>query len=84
MTVDKFYDDFKPHKTFKGYNVLAIDGTTIQLPTTQENCEVFVYSPNQTDRTEAVATGSMIYDVLNDYIIDAKINNINMLKENQQ
>jgi hypothetical protein len=74
LTVDRFYDDYQPQKTFKGYNVLAIDGTTIQLPTTKENCEVFGYSPNQTDRTEAVATGSMIYDVLNDYIIEAKIN----------
>lgn len=74
LTVDKYYSNLFALKKFKGYNVLAVDGTTIQLPTTQENCEVFGYSPNQTDRTEAVTTGSMIYDVLNDYIVDAKIN----------
>lgn len=43
----------------------------------QENCDFFGYNPNQTDRAESLASGSMIYDVLNDYIIDAKINKYN-------
>jgi hypothetical protein len=73
MTVDKYYSNNNRLKKFKGYSVLAIDGSTIQLPTTDENCRVFGFNPNQTNKTESLATSSMIYDVLNDYIVDSKI-----------
>ena len=56
---------------WNGWKVLAIDGTTIALPNTQELREKFGVSGAKAD--SATARGSILYDVMNDRIMDAAI-----------
>ena len=52
---------------------MAVDGTSLQVPDTEECGEYFGLSSNQNKTRTAVATASALYDVLNDIIVDAKI-----------
>ncbi|CAG9701507.1 transposase [Clostridium neonatale] len=56
-----------------GFNILAVDGTSIQVPDTIECGKYFGVSKNQNKTQTAVATASALYDILNDIIIDASI-----------
>ena len=56
-----------------GFNILAVDGISIQVPNTIEFSEYFGVSKNQNETQTAVATASALYYVLNDIIIDASI-----------
>lgn len=56
---------------WNGWNILAIDGTGIALPNTQELRDIFGTSGAKSD--SATARGSILYDVLNDRILDAAI-----------
>lgn len=69
--IDRFYNDIK---TWRGYRILAIDGTLIQLPNTPENKDYFGSSLNQFGGV-AQARSSALYDVLNDLIIDVLFEN---------
>jgi len=57
--------------TFKGMHVSAIDGTSIAVENTPELVEYFGCSGAGT--TSATARGSILYDVLNEVILDAQI-----------
>ena len=56
---------------------LAIDDTSFQLPQTQRNMETFGVSVNQNSSPCAMASSSSLFDVLNDMIIDARIDSYN-------
>ncbi len=71
--VDSFYDSNTNLKKWNGYNILAVDGTTLQVPDTAENIEYFGASTNQSKTKTALASASALYDVLNDIVIDAVI-----------
>ena len=71
LFVDSFYNSKKKLNTWNGFNILAVDGTSIQVPDTVECGKYFGVSKNQNETQTAVATASAIYDVLNDIIIDA-------------
>lgn len=71
--IDSFYDLNTDLKKWNGYNILAIDGTTLQVPDTAENIEYFGASTNQSKTRTALASASALYDVLNDIIMDAVI-----------
>ena len=73
LFVDSFYNSKKKLNTWNGFNILAVDGTSIQVPDTVECGKYFGVSKNQNETQTAVATASAIYDVLNDIIIDASI-----------
>ena len=73
LFVEKFYSLKKNLNTWNGFNILAIDGTSLQVPDTEECGEYFGLSSNQNKTRTAVATASALYDVLNDIIVDAKI-----------
>lgn len=60
--------------TWHGFHVLAVDGTTLQMPQSKQNLEVFGASSNQTGVHFAIASASLLYDTLNDILLDAKIN----------
>lgn len=48
--LEEFYNDNEPAiKRWKGFRLLAIDGTRITLPITEELKEVYGISKNQTD-----------------------------------
>jgi len=73
LIVDTFYSSNIKLKKWYGFNILAIDGTALQIPDTIENLEQFGGKENQSNIKTALATGSAIYDVLNDIIIDSTI-----------
>lgn len=73
LFVEKFYSLKKNLNTWNGFNILAIDGTGLQVPDTEECGKYFGLSSNQNKTRTAVATASALYDVLNDIIVDARI-----------
>ena len=75
-----FYDENHQAniKTFHGKRVLAVDGSTTNLPDTPLLKEIFGESKNQTQTSICQARISMIYDVLNNLILDAKIGNLSL------
>ena len=77
ISVQKFYEKCEDLHTWNGYLVLAIDGTSFQLPQTQRNMETFGASVNQNSSPCAMASSSSLFDVLHDIIIDARIDSYN-------
>jgi len=73
LFVDSFYSSTNNLKKWNGFNVLAVDGTSLQVPDTIECGEYFGLSKNQNKVQTAIASASALYDVLNDTIIDASI-----------
>jgi hypothetical protein len=68
--VKPMYDD-KSHKRFKGHRLLAIDGSTLRLPTSKELIKTFGTVRYMNGRQEAAcdnveAKVSVLYDVLNE------------------
>lgn len=70
MSVNEFYQEFKP-KTYKGYRVCAVDGTKLNLPYNEESKTEFGIQDGHGDTIQAL--GSCLYDVINEFIIDAQI-----------
>jgi len=67
-----FYDIF-PHQTWRGFNLLAVDGSTAALLSLLENAEHFgQWNPTNGD-PRPVARISQMFDVLNRITIDAII-----------
>lgn len=73
LFVNKFYSLKGDLKTWNGFNILAIDGTSLQVPDTAECSEYFGMSSNQNKTRTTIASASALYDVLNDIIVDARI-----------
>jgi hypothetical protein len=75
---DNFYVDHNPDVNFlHGFRILAVDGSKISLPFTEELKEAFGVTKNQ-HKTEVVqALSSVIYDVLNRIALDAVLDNVN-------
>jgi hypothetical protein len=59
------------YSTWHGYRVSAIDGSKIQLPSDSKLREVFGTAGR--GETAVTAQSSCLYDVLNGFIIDARI-----------
>lgn len=78
MTVDDFYNQEKPQK-YKGYRIFAIDGSDFNLPNTAELLDFFV-SETFGDKTQMQAQASCLYDVLNNIIVDARLEPFNTSK----
>lgn len=61
-------------RRWHGYRVLSIDGTKLQVPQTGRSKSFFGAAGNQNKGAAcAMASASMLYDVLNDVILDARI-----------
>lgn len=73
LFVNTFYCLQKNLNTWNGFNILAVDGTSLQVPDTAECGEYFGLSSNQNTTRTAIASASALYDVLNDIIVDARI-----------
>jgi Transposase DDE domain len=68
-----FYDHFE-HETWFGFNLLAIDGTTLRVPAISEIANHFgVWNPAKGKKPCPKARASQIFDVLNKITIDAII-----------
>jgi hypothetical protein len=70
--VDEFYTD-NTYTTWKGYRLLGIDGSTVQLPMTKEIVKAFGGVTNQHGLVMAMAKISAAYDVENDLTVHALI-----------
>ncbi len=70
--VNKWFYNETPFNKYRGYRLLAIDGTVLQLHNSENLREVFGYIENQNSKV-ARAQASALYDVENDMIIASKI-----------
>lgn len=73
-TVSSFYSLSTNLNKWHDFLVLAVDGTSLQLPDTSENRTTFGFIKNQHSPGRAICSASVIYDVLNDILIDGAIN----------
>lgn len=73
--LEDFYHNYpEENKTYKGYNICAIDGSLFEIPNTKELREEYKTQKNSSgDRESARARVSGIYDVENGFMIDALI-----------
>jgi len=73
--VSDIYKNKKNYKTWRGYRLCAIDGTTIRLPDETDVIDHFgvqKYKNNQGDCSIGMA--SVFYDALNHIVIDSSLN----------
>jgi hypothetical protein len=70
--INWFYNDDN-FKKYKGYRLLSIDGSITEIPNTSSNRDHFGYYHNQSDRQQARAMVSVIYDTENDIILESDI-----------
>lgn len=63
----------REHKRYEGYVILAIDGSTVQLPNTKEVREIYGGQRNQSDKETAIGKIGVIYDVLNEIVLEGRI-----------
>ena len=62
-------------KRYKGYRILAIDGSKLRLNKTKENKDIFV-PQSRSAENKTNARISLLYDVISNYVIDAQIGSI--------
>ena len=71
---DFYINSPKEVKKYKGYYVLAIDGSMFEIPNTKELREIFKTQKNSSGHRESArARVSGIYDIENEFMVDAKI-----------
>jgi len=69
--VDEFYSDNDASvKLWNGFRILAVDGSRLSLPNTKELQDKYGISSNQQGVSVAQARLSVLYDVLNGFVID--------------
>lgn len=70
--VNEFYTDNEDNvKLWKGFRLLAVDGSLLTLPNTKDLQKVFGISQNQTGVVLTQGRASVLYDVLNGFSIDS-------------
>lgn len=74
LSKDHFYENSKKNLSlWNGFHVYAVDGSTLQLPNSKENLDYWGSNPGYNGLGIPLASVSMIYDVLNDMLIDVNI-----------
>lgn len=69
--VKEFYTDNELGvKLWKGFRLLAVDGSRLTLPYTKELKEIYGETKNQKQTGVVQARVSVLYDVVNNYVID--------------
>lgn len=63
-------------KLFNGFRILAVDGSKITLPYTEELKKEFGESKNNTSTVVVQAKSSVLYDVLNHIVLDSSLENL--------
>ena len=73
LSVDLFYQQLPSRKLWNGYHIFAIDGSKIELPNSKSNFEFFgeMFGYPDPERRFTMGLGSIVYDVLDDYIVHA-------------
>lgn len=80
VIIDNNYNDScnKNIKLFSGFRVLAVDGSKITLPCTDELKKEFGESKNQTNTAVVQGRISVLYDVLNHIVLDSVLENLEL------
>jgi len=74
VVIDEFYtDNDSAIKLWNGFRVLSVDGSSITLPITKELKNVYGQTKNQTKTSLVQARVSVLYDVLNHYVLDGNL-----------
>lgn len=72
--ISEFYtDNDLSVKLWNGFRLLAVDGSRINLPNTKELENIYGRTNNQNDTGVVQARTSVLYDVLNNMVIDSKL-----------
>jgi hypothetical protein len=71
---ENFYKDAHMVKKKNGYLVLAVDGSLINIPTTEENLITYGNASNKNVKPHAQLGISCLYDSMNKMIVDCSIN----------
>ena len=76
ISVDTFYNNLTIRKLWHGFHIYAIDGSRFELPNSKKNFDEFgeLFNSHNPDVKFTQALASMVYDVLDDYIVHATIN----------
>ncbi|MFO0794701.1 MAG: IS4 family transposase [Candidatus Brocadiaceae bacterium] len=74
-TTNHFYDNYSP-KTWHGFRLVAIDGSTLKVPQNSECKRHFGALPLQQSEPRALARVSQCFDVLNTITIDAALDSL--------
>ena len=69
-----FYKD-DDYEKYKGYRLIVIDGTKIQMPNRASIVEEFGYAENQVKKIIPMAMSSTAYDILNHMVVDTCLEN---------
>lgn len=79
VIVEEFYtDNDLSVKLWKGFRLLAVDGSHLILPQTKELKEIYGVTTNQTKTEIVQARVSVLYDVLNNFVIDGQLSPLNI------
>ena len=75
LSVDLFYSQIPSRKLWQGYHLFAVDGSRIELPNSKSTFDFFGEMSSYPDpnRRYTMGLASIIYDVLDDYILHASI-----------
>ena len=76
LSVDIFYSNIPERKMWNGLHVFAIDGSKLELPNSKELFKDFgeMFNTHRPEEKYAQAMASIVYDVLDDYIVHASLN----------
>lgn len=73
LTEEFYTDNDDSIKLWNGFRLLAVDGSILTLPNTKELEEVYGKSKNQTKSSVVQARVSVLYDILNKFVLDGSI-----------
>lgn len=76
ILVDEFYTDNPGVELLEGFRILAVDGSRITLPITKELEDQFGRTKNQSNTYIVQAKVSVLYDVINNFVIDGDLSHI--------
>ena len=73
LSVSRFYQSCHNRSAWNGFQVYTVDGSSIQIPESDENSLVFGGNPNKTGKLSPLASISVLYDILNDILVDVSL-----------
>ncbi len=77
--IQEFYtDNDESVKLWNGFRLLSVDGSQLTLPDTQELRGIYGRTRNQTDSGVVLARISVLYDVLNKFVIDGNLSTVSI------
>ena len=72
--INEFYTDNDASiKLWRGFRLLSVDGSRMTLPNTEELRDEYGQTKNQSSSGIVQARVSVLYDVLNKFVLDGKL-----------